>query len=125
MSQEYGLLVRHGRRQRGHGLFSSIFRSLSKIAVPATRVLKSVVSHPIAKNAMKSVGRAGVETIADILEGQDGRDAITQNITKARKRIANDLRSELTSNASVARKRRTKKRKDTRAPLKKMRKSIL
>lgn len=88
----YNRGLRLQAQQRGKGIFSSIFRTLGKVILPASKVLKNVVTHPTTQRGLKSLARAGAETISDILEDRSPTQSLQENLQRARHSIAQDIR---------------------------------
>ena len=80
-------MVRRIPIQNGKGI-GSIFRSISRFILPAAR---KIISSPLVKQSVKKIGKealkTGVQSLGDIIEGNDPGERIKQDIKKIGKSV--------------------------------------
>ena len=81
-------ILRNPYSQRGNGL-GSIFSSLARVFIPVAKTVFKA-SKPIVKNAVKAVGKealqVGVDTLSDVISGDDVKTSLKRNVKAGSKR---------------------------------------
>ena len=113
-------MVRRIPIQNGKGI-GSIFRSISRFILPAA---KKIISSPLVKQSVKKLGKqalkTGVQSLGDVIEGNDPGERIKQDIKKIGKSVGKSaINTLLTSEGGVKKQRpnlsKTSKKRRKRA----------
>lgn len=82
--------------QHGAG-FGGFFRGLMKIVRPVADVLKPVITSPITQKLAKEAVKTGIGIGSDMIKGKSFKTSASENLKKAKKRVADTVFESLRS----------------------------
>ena len=84
--------LRIGRQQVGHGL-GGLFKSLTRMFIPVAKTLFTA-GKPLMRSAAKTLGKqaltVGVDTLNDVVSGENVKKSLSKNIRAGSKRLIDD-----------------------------------
>ena len=84
--------LRIGRQQVGHGL-GGLFKSLTRMFIPVAKTLFTA-GKPLMRSAAKTLGKqaltVGVDTLNDVVSGENVKKSLSKNIRAGSKRLLDE-----------------------------------
>ena len=112
--------------QRGHGL-GGIFRSLARVFMPIAKTVFKA-SKPLMKKAVKYAGKealqVGLDTVTDVVNGNDLKTSLKKNVKTRSKHVLNKTKDKIKEGLEKVIKGAGKKRKHQSSTRKKRAKKM-